>query len=498
MDFDILVKNALVYDGTGLEPYKKDIGIISDKIAIVSGNIKSTSSNIIDASGMILCPGFIDVHTHDDFAVFYNPEMKCKINQGVTTSIVGNCGFSVSPYKNALEHTILYYNRQQMPQWDSHSSYLECFDNQPASINIGLLAGHGTIRYAVMGTSELAPNKKQLGQIHRVIENAVTYGVLGLSLGLAYIPGKFALSKELIDTLDVIKGSSVLLTAHVRDEGAKLLEAIKETVDIADKTDLPVQISHFKASGKENYHLLKDAISIIDKANDSGKSVTVDLYSYNSGSTSLKEILNWGLLSADKNIEKMFSIEPSDIIVMSSEKFPHYIGKTIEDISLTLNKNCESAANIISEMDPDIIIALCNCISNKNIELILKTPYSMIGSDGIPTKTGYANPRLYGTFPRLIRKFIKEKNVLSLSTAIYKMTGFPAKRFGLKNRGIIKEGAFADLVLFDYEKIADKGTYQNTKAFPDGISNVFVNGVHVLKDGVHTGKRAGRALRNNF
>lgn len=494
MTVDYLIQGALVCDGTGSQPEKKDIAIAEDRIVAISGGEHGIeASETIDASGLVASPGFIDVHTHDDFSVLMTPDMEYKIRQGVTTSIAGNCGFSVSPYHDALQQTIFYHDLSRIPVWDTFSSYMKLFNERPATVNVGVLAGLGAIRYAVARDSKAPLDRAEIQAQRSLIEQALGEGVLGLSLGLAYFPGRYSSTEELIDTIGVMKGYSSLFAIHMRDEGHNLISALEETLAISHATGVPAHVSHFKALGRNNLHLFGTALDLIDKALNEGIPVTADLYPYDSGSTALKEVLQWNILSPDRG-SPMFEAEPSEIVIVSSESHPEWIGRNIGELADELSLSPDETARKIVDTEENILIAMRNCISESNIDTLLGKPYSMIGSDGIPTKTGFSNPRLYGTFPRVIGRYSRDRKVLSLQDAIYKMTGFPASRFGLKNRGVIREGAAADIVIFDYSKIRDLADYSNPRQYPVGIKDIFVNGVRTMENGALTGKRSGRAL----
>ena len=490
-----LIKGGLVCDGTGAEPAVRDVAVLSDKIVAVGGNLSGLEpAETIEATGMVVSPGFIDVHTHDDFSVLMTPDMEYKIRQGVTTSIVGNCGFSVSPYKESIEHTILYHDKAKMPVWEDFSSYMECLDSRPASVNVGVLAGLGAFRYAVEKDSTGPLGTIEISKVRQLVEESVSDGVLGLSLGLAYFPGKYSSTGELMDIIGVLRDRNLLFAVHMRDEGHNLIPALEETVEISKKTGVPVQVSHFKALGRDNAHLFGHALEIVDGAVREGLSVTADFYPFDSGSTALKEVVRWNVFSPDKS-EAMFSADACEIVIVSSGERPEWIGKSIEDLAAEFALSPDETAKKICGVDENTLVALRNCITEENIEAVMRKPYSMIGSDGIPTETGFSNPRLYGTFPRVLGRFSRDRKVLTLAEAVYKMTGFPASRFRLDGRGTLTEGAFADMVIFDYKAIADKADYSNPRQYPVGIRDVFVNGEMVLKEGVLTGKRTGRTLK---
>lgn len=496
MHCSCLIKGGLVCDGTGSEPAVKDVVTLSDRIVAVGENLHGLEPvETIDASGMVVSPGFIDVHSHDDFSVFMTPDMEYKIRQGVTTSIVGNCGFSISPYKESIEYTIFYHDKAKMPVWDNFSSYMECFDRQPASINIGILAGLGAFRYAVKKDSREPLGKVEVSKVRLLLEQSVRERVLGLSLGLAYFPGIYSSTGELIEIVDKLRDSNLLFAIHMRDEGHNLIPALEEALEISRNTGVPIQISHFKALGKDNAHLFGRALEMVDRAILDGLSVTVDFYPFDSGCTALKEVLRWNVFSPNPQ-EAMFSADASEIVIITPGKHPEWVGKSIADLAAGFGLPPEETAKRICGVDENVLVAMRDCITEENIEAVMKKPYSMIGSDGIPTETGFSNPRLYGTFPRVLGRYSRDRKVITLAEAVRKMTGFPASRFNLADRGIIREGAFADIVIFDCHEILDKADYSNPKQYPVGLRDVFVNGEMVLKGGALTGKRAGRTLKS--
>ncbi|MCP4181108.1 MAG: D-aminoacylase [bacterium] len=492
--YDTLIVGATVYDGTGKTGTMQDVGIISDKIADV-GNLNRNAGVVIDGQGMVLSPGFIDVHTHDDYEVFLNPDMDYKVMQGVTSVIIGNCGFSVAPFSTHKDYKLIGIDYNKMPKWENFREYLNCVDTNPASLNVGALAGHGTFRYSIMENANRTPSKEEMSRMCALLEEGLVAGILGMSSGLAYAPGIFSMSNEQINLLKCMQNTGAVYTTHMRDEGNELLEAIKETVNVCNNSSVSAHISHFKAMGKPNWHKAIKGLNILNEAYDNGTDITIDRYPYNSGSTDLDQIINvWKVLANSK--DSILKMSGSDIIIASADKHIDLIGKSIQELADMWSLNPEEAAKKLLKDDNSVAIIL-NIMSNDNIALILKNRLTMIGSDGIPTLSGNPHPRLYGTFPRVIREYVIKNSVLTMAEAINKMTYLSAKRFGLANRGIIKKGAFADLVLFNSETIYDRATFKNPKKYPDGISDVFVNGTRVVKNGIHTHTRAGRALRRN-
>jgi len=484
--YDTLIYDVLIYDGTGKKAFIGDVGIKGDIIAAV-GNLDRNAGNLIDGTGLTIAPGFIDIHTHDEYAAIQNPSMDFKIMQGVTTSIVGNCGFGVAPYKSAVKHSII-TREKNLVTWSGHKGYLNYSADNPASVNIGLLVGHNTLHAAVVGNDKNSlPTKDDIAKMQSYFSEGLNAGAVGLSAGLFYIPGCYSRTEEIISLLDVCKDTDAVFSIHMRSEDDELISAVKETVKIAEKSGISVEISHFKAYGKKNWGKVDKALDIIHNAVSKGINISVDQYPYSSGSTSLKEVVRSGAFDG-----KGIDLKYSQVIISSSKVYPECLGMNIESIAEKHKISPEKTLqNLISKDEP--IAVYLNTMGEDDIRKIMADPLTIIASDGIPVK-GNPHPRLYGTFPRLLSHYARDKKVLSMETAIHKMTEKPAKKFNLKCRGVIKENYYADLVIFDKNKISAEPDYSNSRQYPKGIIDVFVNGARVVKDGKHTSVRTGKVL----
>ncbi|HJO92751.1 MAG TPA: D-aminoacylase [Victivallales bacterium] len=490
--YDTLIIGATVYEGTGKPGKIQNVGIINEKIAYI-GDLGNNAGVIIDGQGMVLSPGFIDVHTHDDYEVFLNPDMDYKVMQGVTSVIIGNCGFSIAPFSTHKDYKLIGVNYDKMPKWENFKEYMNCVDTNPASLNVGVLAGHGTFRYYAMKNSNRKPTIDEMKVMSNLLAEGIEAGIIGMSSGIGYTPGIYSESEEMINLIKLMQNTGALYTTHMRSEGAELLKALKETIDVCVKSSVHTHISHFKALGRENWNKAAKGLRMLEEANSNGLDITIDRYPYDSGSTELGQIINtWKALSNDK--DSMLNLKGSDLLIASADKHKSWVGKTVQDLAGLWNLTEEETTNQILRDEKPIAVIL-NVMDDKNLVTILKNKLTMIGSDGIPTLSGNPHPRLYGTFPRVIREYVIKKPILTMEDAINKMTYKSAKRFGLINRGIIKKGAYADLVLFDPDKIVDKSTFVNPRQYPDGISDVFVNGSRVVKNGIHTHARTGSVLR---
>ncbi|HJO92694.1 MAG TPA: D-aminoacylase [Victivallales bacterium] len=484
--YDTIIYNISVYNGTGGKPFIADIGIKGKFIAAI-GTLDKKANSLIDGSGLAISPGFIDIHTHDEYAAIQNPDMSFKIMQGVTSSIVGNCGFSVAPYKTAMKDSIISRD-DDIVQWDGHKGYLQYLTDNPTSINIGLLAGHNTFHSAVVGNDKRnQPAGNDIMKMQSYLREGLEAGAVGLSAGLFYIPGCYSRTEEIISLLKICINTNAVFTIHMRNEDDDLINAIKEAVRIAEESEVAMEISHFKACGKKNWGKADEALGLIHNAVAGGLNITVDQYPYSSGSTSLKEIARSGAFAG-----KGMDLHYSQAIISSSKIYPDSLGMDIESIAEKYKITPKKALNNLIETD-DPVATFLNTMGEEDIRKIMSDPLTIIASDGIPVK-GNPHPRLYGTFPRSLSYYARDEKVLTMETAIHKMTEKPAKKFNLKCRGLIKENNYADLVIFDKNKIAAEPDYHNSRQYPKGIIDVFVNGTRVVKNGKHTSARAGQIL----
>lgn len=523
---DLAIKDGLLIDGSGSEGRVIDIGIKGDKIEAIGNLNESLAEKVINAKGLVISPGFIDPHSHSEFTLLANPRGESKVMQGVTTEINGNCGLSAAP--------LIGESREQREgdfeelgikkRWATFGEYFSILESKGLGLNFATLAGHGNIRASVIGYNDRHPSKEEMQKMELLLEDALRDGAIGLSTGLCYPPGVYAAIGEIINLSKVVSKYNGIYTSHMRSEGDKLLESVEETIRIGKEAGVPVHISHLKTSGEKNWGKIDALFDLIDGARNKGIDITCDRYPYTASSTDLDAILpSWTYEGGmQKELERLESLkvkesikkeilikhpekeywESVNVSSVSSQKNKWMEGKSLSYISSQINKDPVGTLFHILSEERLRVSAIFFSMNDENLKRILKKPYTMIGSDssarsdnGITAK-GKPHPRGFGTFPRVLGKFTREDGVLKLEEAIYKMTGFPAKRFGIKQRGLIKEGYYADIVIFDPEKINDRATFEVPFHFPDGISLVLINGMAVVEEGRVKDVLPGRVLRN--
>jgi len=486
--FDAVIREVSVYDGTGTPPRLADVALEGGRIASV-GQVAGAARETVDGRGLALAPGFIDVHTHDDFAAVMHPEMSFKLVGGVTTCIVGNCGFGAAPFAAAAVMAKTLHPKFDLPAWDGYAGYAQGLERNPPGTNIGVLVGHGTARLAAMGLENRAPDGAEMAAMKAILAEGLEAGALGLSSGLVYDPGRFAATEELVELARLMRGTGALYATHMRDESTRLLESVREAIDIGERAGVPVQISHHKASGRSAWGLVGKSIVLIEAAQRRGLDVHADQYPYTAGSTILSAVFRDGRLRG-----VLGDLEPGDVVIASTARHPEWEGKSLAVLALTMACSPEEAASRILAEDTGVTVVL-HAMSEEDVRTVMRHPSTMIGSDGIPTLEGKPHPRLYGTFARVLGHYARDEGLFPLAEAVYRMTGFAAAKFGLRDRGVVREGACADLVLFDPQRIIDRGTFEEPHRPPDGIEAVYVNGVKAIAGGRPTGARAGRVLR---
>lgn len=485
-DWDTLIKNAVIYNGSGDQSFIADVAIKGKYITAI-GTLTGTAAVTINANNRALAPGFIDVHTHDDIAVLCCPDMDFKVMQGVTTEIIGNCGDGVAPFQ-ANQILRLWYPQANLPPYDDYASYVRALKNNPPSLNIAFLVGHGTLRSFVMGNSKQKPDRKELKQMCALLNEGLAAGAMGFSSGLMYEPGCYAQTEELITLAHEMRLSGGIYATHLRNESESLLEAIKEALVIGTEADIAVQISHHKAAGHKNWGLVKQSLKLLENARSNGLDVTADQYPYTRSSTDLSSVIKYGGLG----INDSWDVTANDVLIATAPHLPEFEGKILQELCDQWNLDPVAAAKKLLKKG-DVLVVL-NEMSEEDVRTVMKHPTTMIGSDGIPSAIGKPHPRLYGTFPRILGYYAREQKLLSLEEAIHKMTGFSATKFKIKNRGFIRENYYADLVLFDQNRIADLATYNEPRQYPLGIDYVFVNGEAVVKEGQHMHSRSGQVI----
>ncbi|MGA0863619.1 MAG: N-acyl-D-amino-acid deacylase family protein [Ilumatobacteraceae bacterium] len=467
MAFDLVFRNATVIDGTGSEPYAADVAVDGDVIAAI-GDVGPARTDI-DATGRAVCPGFIDIHTHDDWALRTDPLLAPKILQGVTTVVTGNCGMSLP----------------------SFAGWLDWLAAAPTAVNVAPLVGHGTIRSNVMGDDVERPaTAAEVARMFDEVERSLDAGAFGLSTGLVYEPGRWSTRDELFHLMNVVARHGAIHTTHMRSESYELLESIGESITMSRETGVRLQISHLKAIGPENWHKIDDALRMISAARADGVDVAADQYPYSRGSTLLHQIVSAGAFRGPS----VFGHLTGDLVtVASSPRTPSWEGRTVADIAAEMGLTDADAADAIVASEGESCAVVTASQSDDNIEKILRQEFVMIGSDGLPGGS-HPHPRLHHTFPRVLGEYSRRRGTVSLVDAVRKMTSMPADRMGLVDRGRLSVGFRADIVMFDAQQVGDTGTYEHPTSVPAGIIGTWVRGVRTTADGRCTGERPGSVL----
>jgi N-acyl-D-amino-acid deacylase len=493
--WDVLIRHATVYDGSGSPPFIADVALRGDRIAAVGQNLDGNCGTVVEATGLALASGFIDVHSHDDLAVFLSPEMDFKVMQGVTTDVVGNCGMGAAPYDAASLFFRALYPDAELPSWNGYKGYLQALDQDPPSVNVAALVGHNSLRFAALGNAQRAPTAGEMARMRDALQEGLAAGAFGLSTGLIYEPGRYAQTDEIVALAREVSVVGGLYTTHMRNEAGGLLESVREALHIGEAGGVSVQISHHKASGKENWGRVQDSLRLLEEAQVRGLDATADQYPYTSGSTVLAAVVQNNALNEHGKDGGIGRIEPKDLLFASTPHHPEYEGKTLQHLSERFGLPAEASARRVLEEEGIGAVVVLEMMDESDVRTVMRHPSTMIGSDGVPAAGAKPHPRLYGTFPRVLGRYARTEGLLSLEEAIYRMTGFPATKFRLRERGFVRAGFYADLVVFDPATILDTGTYDDPRQYPVGMHQVFVNGVQVMRDGCHTGTRPGRGLR---
>ncbi|MDA7727012.1 D-aminoacylase [Pseudomonadales bacterium] len=487
----LTIRNVNILDGTGTEAFYGDVTIEDGRITGVGDATGSVTNNTteIDGDGLHLAPGFIDTHSHDDGAFFRHPGMEFKLAQGVTSVVTGNCGFSAVPasaHMDSAKASGGILAGIQAGFTDLEGYFEAVLQNKPA-INNMMLTGHNTVRSIVVGHEQRAPTREELRKMRALVEQQLEQGSCGFSTGLIYTPGKWSETEEIIELARAANQHNALYTTHMRNEGDRLLEAVEETLTIGQESDVHVHISHHKSAGQPNWGKVRASLERVDEALKLGQRVTLDVYPYTAGSGRMIEYFN---------LEKINRTFAEVIQLASCAAFRHYEGRMLVDIAKEEAIDItDLVKKILTAPGGEKTICVHFIIDEKDIETNLAHADMMVGSDGIPDLRGRPHPRLFGTFPRVLGKYVRERGILSLPEAVRRMTSLSAETFGLQDRGKIQAGYWADLVLFDPATIIDTATYDNPKQEPTGISLVVVNGNIALQNGQHSGAGAGKMLR---
>ena len=527
--FDLKIEGATVIDGSGAAGGRADIGIRDDTIVAFGDLSRESASNRLYAAGKTVAPGFIDMHSHSDWRLWANRRAESKIRQGVTTEVVGNCGFSPAPasdeFLDDLRAFALYLPAGMDFRWRSVGEYLRAFDAHGTAVNVIQLVGHGSLRIAAMGFARRPPSATELTRMQRLLSDAMEDGAWGMSTGLIYAPGSYATTEEIVAVAAAAARHRGFYASHIRGEGATLLQAVAEAIEVGRQNDMPVQVSHIKAAGRPNWGKVAAALALIDNARAEGVDVMADVYPYTASSTTLRTLLpDWALeggvdamLARLNDAETRARIRQELAAPVTGQSLLDRIGwdnvmisycaarkdaegKRLSEIGAARGVDPLDAAFELLRDEGGKAYMILFQLDEKDLRRALGHPHVMIGSDGSALApygelgAGKPHPRSYGTFPRVLGEYAREQRLLSLPEAIHKMTALPARRLGLRDRGVIRVGAKADLVVFDARRIADQATYEDPHRYPIGLDHVLVNGRFVVKDGGHTGSLPGRLL----
>jgi len=497
-----LIKNALIYDGTGTQPFFSDVLIKDEKILQIQREIHLDSCEIIEGKELALAPGFINVHSHSDLEVFKNKSMFHVIRQGITTELVGQDGSSVTPITDEIV-TELADNMAPLAGvldreywWRSFGEYLNEVNKAKPAVRIESLIGHGTIRMNVMGNDNRKPKDFELQKMKKLIAKSMKEGAKGLSLGLIYPPGSYADTGELIEICKVVAEYDGIIMVHMRNEQDKLLESLVEMIMVTKESKVRVHISHLKALGPANWGKVREVLKKIEEANKDGLEINFGQYPYTAGCTGLKVIVpTWAyeggekafqkrlndkdeygkiLIGVNDNIEKRGRADNILIATVRTKENNWMSGKNLDFIAEKIGLPPGEVALELLKKEGPSVVAIYFAMSADDVAYIMKSPLQVICTDGIVGT--HPHPRTYGSYPRLLGKYVRELKIMSLEEAIRKMTMEPARRLRLWDRGIIREGMSADLVLFDPKTIIDKNSYMEPKVYPEGIKAVWVLG----------------------
>ena len=523
--YDLLFKNAHLVDGSGSPWRLADLAVKDGKIVAIGALSKETAKETINCTGLVLAPGFIDIHSHSDFGLFDYGLNESRVLQGVTTEIGGNCGITAAPVSPGKEELLRRYagflGDVDIP-WQSFGEYLDTLSKVPLSTSFGAVVGHGTLRIAVMGFEDRKASPEEIIAMQNLADQSLDAGAYGISTGLIYPPGYYADEAELIEVLKAAAPYRAYYETHMRDEGDGILDSVQEAINIGFGAGVPVQIAHHKITGRKNWRILGQAtLAKMERARREGLDITMDQYPYIASATSLTSMIpKWGfeggmdaMLARLENTETRAKLRSeilenfaenlklwSDIVVSSvatvENAWTH--GLNIAEIAEKWHKEPIDAAFDLLIAEKGSVAQVTYGMCEEDVEMIMKHPLTMIGSDGSAYPldgAGIPHPRLFATFTRVLGYYCRERQLFPLEEAVYKMTGFPAARIGLLDRGLLRPGLRADLTLFNPQTVIDTPTFKNPKQASAGIERVYVAGVLTAQNGKHTGATAGGVIR---
>ncbi|HUT35832.1 MAG TPA: D-aminoacylase [Planctomycetota bacterium] len=525
MAFDILIRGGMVLDGSGGEPLRADVGIRADIIEAIGAFPGADAARVLDASSLVVAPGFIDLHTHGDVYPLLCPEAPARLHDGVTTEVLGNCGESPFPQNQTMlaERAASSERHGITVDWATLDDYARRHDDARPGINRATLVGHGNVRQAVMGEADRAPTAAELDAMRREVEKALDAGAFGLSSGLYYTPGMFARPDELAALCEPVGRHGALYASHIRNEGGAVEEAIEEFVGVGRSAGVRLQLSHVKVSGRANWGKADRVTERLHALRAEGIDIACDRYPYVASSTSLSSQLpGWAREGGRSRMleriadpatrGKLLDALAADFPTPAAWQALHIADAACDDWRRAEGRSLHDLAAEAGKDPAEVLLDLLTAskgrtsivhftMCEENLAKWLRLPFVAIGSDSSsrsavgPTAVGKPHPRSYGTCARVLGRYVRELGVLSLPDAVRRMTGLPASRLGLKRRGILRPGAAADVTVFDPAAIADRATYEHPQQYSVGVRFVLVNGALAIKGGELTGLRNGRFLR---
>ncbi|EOH6075092.1 amidohydrolase family protein [Burkholderia cenocepacia] len=478
MHFDVILRRGELIDGTGAARFEADLGVTGTRIAAIGDLGGATAAHTVDASGLVVAPGFIDSHTHDDAFVLTDPDVEPKVAQGVTTVIAGNCGISLAPLlaERDVPQPLDLLGAWQAFRFPSFRAYLDALDATPAAVNTAALIGHSTLRVRHMADLDRAANAAEIAAMAADVREAMAAGAFGVSSGTFYPPAAAATTDELIDVCAPLRETGGVFATHLRDETDAIIASLDEAFLIGRALDVRVVLSHHKVAGKANHGRSVETLAHID-AQRTRQPLCLDCHPYPATST---------MLRADRIHQS------SRVILAWSKPRPELAGRDFHELLPLFGDSVDAAIDALRPAG-----AIYFVMDEADVERIVRHELTMVGSDGLPNDMR-PHPRLWGTFPRVLGEFSRERGLFPLETAVRKMTGLTAEQFGIAQRGRLTVGHYADLVVFDPVRVIDRATFASPTLRPEGIEHVFVNGQAVLEHGRHTGTRPGRALRRDI
>jgi N-acyl-D-amino-acid deacylase len=527
-EYDVVIRDGMVYDGTGAKPYTGDVAIKNDKIVKISESIDGAGREEIDASGLAVSPGFINMLSWATTSLIKDGRSLSDIKQGVTLEVFGE-GWSMGPLNEKMKQEEQKGAEGFQIDWNTLGEYLESLEKRGVSTNVASFLGATTLRIHEIGFEDREPTDQEMNTMKELVRQAMKEGAMGIGSSLIYAPAFYSSTEELIELCKVASEYGGMYISHMRSESNQFLEALDELIEIAEKADISAEVYHLKAGGIPNHYKMDLAIDKINNARDRGLNITTDMYNYIAGATGLNAHMppwvqeggyeKWverlkdplirvrvkeEMINDTDDWENLGYLAGPDGILFSDFKNPElrkYIGMTLKEVSEKLNKHYADVAIDFVIEDGSRVGVVYFLMSEENIKKQLQLPYMSFGSDAgsIAPEGEFLNsnphPRAYGNFARLLGKYVREEKVISLENAIYKLSGLSATKLKLKERGFLKESYFADIVIFDPNTISDHATFEKPHQLATGMHHVFVNGVQVLKSGEHTGMTPGRVVR---